>query len=254
MIKENIKSKEKQVKELSDKILKVNTLIVASIKNLPSKQFQEIKKMMRNQADIKVSKKNIMIRAIKNTEKSNILELENYIRSDCIFVISDIEGFQLAGILSKRKTPVFAKAGQIADEDIEVKKGPTELVPGPAISELGSLGLQISVEGGKISIKQSKIIVKKGHSINEAAASILQKLNIQPFKIGLEVLAVYDVKKEKIYTDVKIDSEKNIQELRDGMVRSLGLAQKISYYCKEAIGYFLSKASLNEKILSNVVK
>lgn len=247
---DNIKLKERQVNALSEKILKAKTLILASIKNLPSKQFQEIKKTMRKQADIKVAKKNIMIRAIKNTTKDNILQLENYIKSDCVFVISDIEGFKLAGILSKRKTPVFAKTGQIVNEDIEIKKGPTDLVPGPAISELGAVGLQISVEGGKIAIKQSKIIIKKGGVINQATASLLQKLNIQPFKIGLDILAIYDVEKEKIYTDVEINSEKNIQGLKNAVVSALGLSQKISYYCKETIVYFLSKASLNEKSLS----
>ena len=67
--------------------------------------------------------------------------------------------------------------------DIEIKAGPTNLVPGPAISELGALGIQISIDEGKISIKFPKIIVKKGGEISEGVASLLQKLNIYPLSL-----------------------------------------------------------------------
>ena len=251
---ETVKLKEKEIKNLAELILKSRSLIIAGIKNLPSKQFQEIKKSIRNKAIVKVAKKNIMIRTIKFIGKESIMNLENYIHSDCTFVISNLEGFELAGLLSKKKTPVFAKAGQLAEEDIEVKEGPTELVPGPAISELGSLGLQVSVQEGKIVIKKTKIVIRKGEAINQNAASLFQKLNIQPFKVGLDIIAIYDVEKEKIYTNVKIDSESYAQELRIASSKALGFAQKISYYCKETIGYFLAKANLNYKSLNKFVK
>ena len=251
---ETVKLKEKEIKNLAELILKSRSLIIAGIKNLPSKQFQEIKKSIRNKAIVKVAKKNIMIRTIKFIGKESITNLENYISSDCTFVISNLEGFELAGLLSKKKTPVFAKAGQLAEEDIEVKEGPTELVPGPAISELGSLGLQVSVQEGKIVIKKTKVVIKKGETINQNAASLFQKLNIQPFKVGLDIIAIYDIEKEKIYTDVKIDPESYAQELKIASSKALGFAQKISYYCKETIGYFLAKANLNYKSLNKFVK
>lgn len=244
--------KEKNVKDLAEQISSAKTLMIVSIKGLPSKQFQEIKKSIREQATIKVAKKNILVRAIKAIEKDSIKELESYIKSDCAFVISDVEGFELAGILAKKKTPVFAKAGQIATDDIEVKKGPTDLVPGPAISELGSLGLQVAVEDGKISIKQSKIVIKEGQVIDANAASLFQKLNIQPFKVGLEISVSYDIETEKIYADIKIDSELAADELRKAAGKSLGFAQKIVYYCKETIGYFLAKANSHSKALEKL--
>lgn len=254
--KESIKLKEKQVKSLTDSILKSKTLIIASIKNLPSKQFQEIKKSIRKQASIKVAKKNIMIRAIKAIEasgKKSILELEEYIEADCAFIISDIEGFELTGILLKKKNPVFAKAGQIAIEDIEIKEGHTELVPGPVISELGSLGLQISVEGGKIAIKKSKVVIKQGQIINESAASLFQKLKIQPFNVGLDIKLIYDINKEKIYTNIDVNPKKASEELKIAASKALILARKINYYCKENIVYFLVKANSHEKALSKFV-
>jgi len=244
--------KEKQVKDLADSISKSKTLMIASIKGLPSKQFQEIKKSIREHASVRVAKKNIMLRAIKAVGKDSILELEDYIKSDCAFVISDLEGFELAGILAKKKTPVFAKAGQIAPENIKVEKGPTDLVPGPVISELGALGLQVAVENGKISIKQSKVVVKEGEIINENAASLFQKLDIKPFNVGLNISASYDIEKEKIYTEINIDFEGAANDLIEASGKALGFAQKIVYYCKETIGYFLAKANVHSEALNKL--
>lgn len=240
---DSIALKEKQVKKLAGDILKAKTLMIISIKNLPSKQFNEIKKSIRGQADVRVAKKNILIRALKAVDKESILPLKEYIKADCAFVISDKEGYELAGILSRKKTPVFAKAGQKAPDDIEVKAGPTDLVPGPAISELGALGIQIAVEEGKISIRANRVIVNKGEVIKSEVASLLRKLNIQPFNIGLEPSVIYDIESEKIYTDIKIDSEGVVEELKIAAGKALGFAQKIVFYCKETIGYFLAKAN-----------
>ncbi len=254
MVSDSINLKQKQVQELAEKIKNARTLMIVSIKSLPSKQFNEIKKSVRKLALIKIAKKNIMLRVIKKLEKDSVLSLEKYIKSDYAFVISDIEGFELAGILSKKKTPVFAKAGQIATDDIEIKAGPTDLVPGPAISELGSLGIKIAVEEGKISIKVSKVVVNKGQGINSNVASLLQKLNIQPFNIGLKPLVIYDIKDEKIYAEINVDTGSVVEKLKIASSKALGFSQKIVYYCKDTIGYLLSKANLEGEALRNLEK
>ena len=243
--------KVKAVQEITERIKKSNTLMIVSIKGLPSRQFQEIKKSIRAHASIQVAKKNILLRAIKEMKKDSIHGLEPYVTENCAFAISHVEGFELAGILSKKKTPVFAKAGQIASVDIEVKDGPTDLVPGPAISELGALGLQVAVENGKLSIKTAKVVVKQGNVINEATAAILQKLAIHPFSVGLEPVVFYDIKTEKIYKDVKIDEEEAATELRESAMKSLAFAQMITYYCKETIAYLLFKGTIHAKALEN---
>jgi len=243
--------KAKKVKDLTERIVKARSLMVVSINGLPSKQFQNIKKSIRESAFIKVEKKNILLRAIKELKKESVLGLEKHISDSCAFAISNLGGYELAGILSKKKTPVFAKAGQTAPTDIEVKEGPTDLVPGPAISELGALGIQISVENGKIAIKKDKVIVKEGSVITEAAAAVLMKLGVQPFSVGLNPVAVYDLKEEKVFTDLVIDSDAAVQSLKENAGRALGFAQKIGYYCKETIGYLLAKANMEGKALES---
>ena len=252
MINKSHPIKEKAVKNLAEQIKEAKTLMLVSIKGLPSKQFQDIKKSIREYASVKVAKKNIMDRAIKEVGKESILLLKKYLKENCAFVISNSEGYELAGILTKKKNPIAAKAGQIALEDIEVQKGPTDLVPGPAISELGALGIQIAVEDGKIAIKAPKIVVRKGQTINEGTASVLQKLNILPFSVGLEPIVIYNLENEKIYTNININSEEARTELVSSAGKALGFAQKIIYYCKDTIGYFLAKANADRYALKKL--
>lgn len=250
--KNNHPVKEKIVNELAKKMLNSRTIMIVDIRGLPSKQFQDIKKAIRDQAHVQVAKKNILRRAIEKVGRESILPLENYVKENCAFILSDNEGYELAGILVGKKTPVAAKAGQISSEEIEVKAGPTSLVPGPAISELGSAGLQVAVENGKLSIKTSKVIVHKGDVIKPNIASILQKLEIMPFSVGLEPVAIYDVKEEKIYTDIKIDTEAAAASLRNAASKALGFAQKMVYYCRETIGYLLAKANAENQALGKL--
>jgi len=245
--------KQKQVNSIAEQIKNSRTLMIVSIRGLPSKQFQDIKKSLRGNAKVKVAKKNIMLRAIKKIGKDSILPLEAQIQADSALVISDLEGYELAGILSKKKIPISAKAGQEAPEDIEVKAGPTDLVPGPAISELGALGIQIAVEDGKISIRTPKVVVTKGKIINQETASLLQKLGIYPFSAGLEPVAIYDYKDEKIYTNININSEEAREKLIYSANKALGFAQKIVYYCRETVGYFLAKANAQQKQINNKI-
>lgn len=237
------------VKMLVELIKNNETIMIASIKNLPSKQFQEIRKKLREKAEVIVVKKRIMLRGIEKSENKNLEKLKQHVQEDSAVLFSKEDAFELAGFLSENKNPIGARIGQEAIEDIEVEAGPTDILPGPAISEFGSLGIKIAVEDGKIAIKENKIIVKAGEKVKEAAASIMSKLEIQPFKVGLEPIAICEIKTGKIYLDVKIDKEKTIEDLQTLAAKSLGLAQKIAYYCKETIGYLLGKANADGKAL-----
>ena len=141
------------VKELVELAKNKKTILIASIKNIPASQFQEIGKKLRGKAIVKVPKKNLIFRAIDSSGNEAMKKLEKYVGDSVAILFSDLESFELASELVASKSPAKAKAGQEAPEDIEIPEGPTDLVPGPAISELGALGIQIQIEKGKINIK-----------------------------------------------------------------------------------------------------
>ena len=241
--------KKKTVEELKKLIEGSNTILIASIKNLPGSQFQEIKKKLRGKAIVKVPRKNITLIAIDSLKNEEIEGLKEQIKESTALLFSKLDCFELASELESIKSPSKAKAGQIAPEDIEIPEGPTDLVPGPAISELGALGIKIQIDKGKILIKESKIIVKKGGKISQGACDIMNKLGIKPFTIGFVSLAAFDSKDKKIYLDIKVDREGTINQIKESYRKALSFAVAVTYASKETIGFLLAKANSHAKVL-----
>lgn len=242
------------IKELIKLIKDSKSVTLVSVKNLPTSLFQQIKKKLREHATIKVAKKNIIKKAIEDSNKQGLKELENHLKEDIALMFSNENPFELSSILSRNKTMARAKAGQEVKDDVIVEPGPTDLVPGPIISELGAVGLKFTIEDGKISIKDKKVIVKAGEKVSEQAASIMGKLNMKPVAIGLDPIVAYDAKENKIYENIKIDSDKTLAELKDSSARALAFAVKIAYPCSTTINYLLAKASSHEKALEKFIK
>ena len=228
--------------------------MIASIKNLPASQYQEIGKKLRGKALIKVPKRNLFFRAIDNSKDEAVKILKEQFRNSIAILFSDLDSYELAGELLRNKSPTKAKPGQEAPEDIEISAGPTDLPPGPAISELGSVGLQIQIEKGKITIREPKVIVKAGEKISKVAADVMNKLDIKPFSIGFIPLCAFDKEKEKLYLEIKINPEEAIKELKENYAKSLNLAVSIGYANEDTIKLLLGKAGMNEKILSGLIK
>ena len=246
--------KKRIVEEVSNLMKTKKTILVASIKDIPASQFQVIGKKLRTKALVKVLKKNLVFRAIDLCKEEEIKKLKEEIKSDIAMLFSDLDSFDLALELVKNKSPAKAKAGQEAPEDIEIPEGPTELVPGPAISELGALGIQIQIEKGKISIKKSKIIAKKGEKISVAASELMSKLDIKPFSVGFVPIAAFDTKEKKLYLNINIDREKTLNDLKNSFTKSLAFAVEIGYTTEDTIKFLIRRARICEIVLDEVLK
>jgi len=246
---------DKKIKAVSE-LLKLakgkKTILIASIKNLPASQFQEITKKLRGKAVVKVPKKNIVLRALDSSKIPEIEKINAKINNDIAILFSDLDSFELASELVENRTRIKGKTGQEATEDIEVPEGPTDLIPGPAVSELGALGIKISIEGGKINIKDSKIIVKKGQKISESASSLMNKLDIKPFYVGFEPIAAFDVVKGILYSEIKINKEETLKELKNAFGKALPFAVEIGYSSKDTIKFLIGKAGMHEKAMKKL--
>ncbi len=246
-------AKKKQLREILALIKENDTFLIVSTMNLPSGQFQEIRKKIRDFAEIRVMKKTLATKAIDSLE-GEVKKLKEHVTDNTAMIFSKFDPFHLCAILSENKSPAKAKTGQRANEDIIVESGPTDLVPGPAISELQSLGLKISIEEGKIHIKEGKVIVKAGEPIKEAAAGLMSKLNIIPFKIGFEPIAAYSNKDKKVYVGIKIDKTKTLEDLKTAYARALAFAVARAYASKDTIIYLLGRAAAHAKSLGKYLK
>jgi len=243
-------AKKQKVKELAEQ-MKRKSVMVVSVRSVPSAQFQDIKKKLRHKAKIQVAKKSLVDFALEHSGIKELRELEKFVNDNTALLFSDEDAFEISAILTEEKAPSKAKAGQEAPEDLIVPAGLTELAPGPDISALSAVGLQPKVENGKISIMKEKVLCKKGEIITPEKASILAKLNIVPFKIGLEAVAAY--MNGKVYSDIKIDKTEAVKELEESFARSLAFAVELNYPANETLDFILGKASLHEKAIASLV-
>lgn len=246
--------KKNTVRELVDLIDKNRTILIASVKNLPASQFQEIGKKLRGKAIVKIPKKNLLIRAIDESGNEELKKIKEKIQDSTAILFSNLDSFELSSELLESKSPAKAKIGQEAPKDIEVEAGPTDLVAGPAISELGALGIKIQMDKGKINIKEPKIIVKEGEKISENAASIMNKLDIKPFSVGFIPLSSFDTEENKLYVEINIDKEGTLQNIRELFAKALAFAVELAYSSKDTIGFLIGKARKHEIALNNLVK
>jgi large subunit ribosomal protein L10 len=179
---------------------------------------------------------------IKDTEK-----LKEKVNGMPAVVFSNENPFKLYKQLQKEKSSAPAKAGQIAPNDIYIKKGKTPFAPGPIIGELGQLGIKTGVEEGKVSIMDNKLLVKSGEIIKPKVADVLTKLKIEPMEVGINLIFAYEngVMYEK---DVLgIDESKVINEIKNIYRWSINLAVYAGIYSKESVELMIKKAEIEAK-------
>jgi len=242
--------KKKIVRDLGN-LMNKKTILIAKIKNLPCSQLQEIRKKLRGKAEMKIAKKNLIDFALEHAKNPSLKDLENYVKEDSALLFSDDDAFELSAFLSENKSPSKAKAGQIAVEDIKVEAGPTELMPGPDISVLSSVGLKVKIEGGKIAIQDSKVLVKKGETVSAQISAILAKLNVTPFKIGLEPEVAFS--EGKIYVGIKVNKEEELNNLKNSFGKAIAFAVSLDYLTGESLPFVLGKAQSHENAILNII-
>ena len=246
--------KKKLVAELAGLIKNKKTILLASVKNLPGAQYQQIVKKVRNKAIVKLPKKNLFFRAIEEAKNEELKKIEEIFEDSTAVLFSDLDSFELSADLIQNKTPAKAKVGQEAPEDITIEAGPTDLPPGPAISELSAVGLQVEIKDGKINIKEPKVIVKEGEEISDKACDVMGKLDIQPFSIGFQPLSAYDNQTKKFYKKININTEETLAELKSAYGKALALAVSLNYTTEDTIKLIIGKAGSHEKALEKFEK
>jgi len=251
-----VESKIREVEEMKKLFEKYSVIGIIDLTKIPTITLQNVKKKAKGQALIKVIKKVVLTRALAaaKEQKRNLGEVEKLIPKQPAIVFTDMDPFKFYAMIDKLRTPAAAKEGDIAPDDIVVSAGPTNLLAGPAISELTKVGIPAGVEEGKITIKKDVVVAKKGSVINKALANALKKLRIEPMKIGLNVVAIYQ--DGMIYRGeaLSLVGEGYLSKIREAYMQALNLSVSIAYPTKENINYLLAKAKLAADALANLIK
>ncbi|MEM3227027.1 MAG: 50S ribosomal protein L10, partial [Thermoplasmata archaeon] len=149
------------VNDLVKMISEYDVVGIVGIRGIPGTQINTIRRTLRGNAKIVVSKNNYISLALKEAAKSkNGLEkLTEHISDQTGLILGNTDPFKLSKIISKSKTKAAAKGGEIAEEDIEVHEGETQFKPGPIVSDFQKVGIPAAIEKGKVVIKKEQKVV-----------------------------------------------------------------------------------------------
>ncbi len=232
------------VKDLVKMISEYDVVGIVSIRGIPGTQINTIRRTLRGNAKIVVSKNNYISFALKEAAKSkNGLEkLTEHISNQTGLILGNTDPFKLAKIISKSKTKAAAKGGEIAEDDIEVHEGETQFKPGPIVSDFQKVGIPAAIEKGKVVIKKEQKVVSKGEVISKDMAQMLSKLEIFPVTIGLDLKAIYEDGIVYNADALMVDSDKTLEMLRQTSMYGTSLALNIGYFTKSTVPIFLANA------------
>ncbi|MEM7815608.1 MAG: 50S ribosomal protein L10 [Candidatus Aenigmatarchaeota archaeon] len=238
-----VSEKKKRVaRELTELVRSNKVVGIVDMHKLPAKQLFEIRKKLKGKARIVVAKKRVIQIALKSSGLEGIEKLSEAVRGEPALLFSNENPFKLSVMINESKSTAFAKPGEIAPHDIEVKAGPTSLPPGPAIGELQRIKIPAGVEGDKIVIRKDTVVAKAGEVIQKPVADVLAKLGIEPMEIGLNLVAVWE--NGIIYSKeiLSIPPSKYLDDVKQAFSFAFNLAFNINYYTSHNIQLFLSKA------------
>ena len=180
------------VKNLTSEISNSPVNALVSIKGIRTKQLQGIRRALKGKARIRVLRGTLLEKSIEKVKLPNIKNLEPFINGQIALITTELSPVSLYSTLHDSRQKAAARGGEIATEDIIVAAKETNFPPGPMISEFQKVGLQTAIEKGKIVIKKEAVFVKKGEKISRDKAKIMEKLEIFPLDIGLDVISAYE--------------------------------------------------------------
>jgi len=222
----------------------------ADLTKVGSGMLQDLRKQLRGQVTIKGIKNNLMRISM---EKVGLQGTEGFlaqIKGQNIYIFSNGNPFSLAMTLHKNKVRVFAKAGDIALEDLVVPAGNTGLSPGPIISKFGGLSIRTRIEAGNIWVVGDTEVAKAGDEISADLADLLTRLEVRASEMGLEIKAIYEdgfvIPKEDLILDIDVYSERLSRALSEAYQVALNAA----YVTSMTIMPLISLAAQNVRMLA----
>lgn len=225
---------------------------ILDISGIPASQLQRMRSLLRDRAEIKVSRRVLLRISIEKASKKmpELKELADHLEGQIALIFTEMDPFRLWKILEENKALAPAKPGMKAPKDITIPAGETDLPPGPIIGDLQRLGAKARIQAGKITILEDSTIVKEGETISEEAASILSKFGIKPREIGFDLLAAYEDGVVYPGGALVVDEEETLDQIQKAFGNSVALSYEVGYPTSWNVKLMISRSSLEARSLA----
>jgi len=207
-------------------------VIIASGDNVGSNQMQKIRIELRGKAQMVMGKKTIMRKVIRGLtaegKQSPWETVLPHVKGNISFVFSKGDLHEVKKILEGNKVSSAARAGTIAPNDVVVPAGNTGMEP-TKTSFFQALSIPTKISKGQVEIISDVPLIRTGQKVGSSEASLLQMLNIKPFKYGLRLLTVFEdggLYEAKV---LDITPDDIVNKFRAGVLKIAALGLQIGY-------------------------
>jgi large subunit ribosomal protein L10 len=230
------------VQETVELLKEYDVIAAADLFKVNSGMLQDMRRQLRGRLEFKVLKNTLLRISMEEAGKKDIGGFIERIAGPNVFLFTNGNPFRVAMELNSNKVRVFAKAGDVALEDITISAGNTGLSPGPLIGKFSAMGVRTRIEAGSIWVAQDVVVARKGQPIGEDLADMLQRLGVRAAEMGLRVKAVYE-RGEVIPGDALIlDMDMYRHSLEAAIGNALKVAVEAAYVTPQTAPTILAKA------------
>jgi len=210
--------KEAYCQKLYDLLDEYENILLVNADNVGSAHMNTIRKNLRGHGVLLMGKNTQIRRALRELlpKRPELEVLIPRIRLNVGLVFTNEELTDLRQLLEENKVQSVAKVGAISPCDVVIPKGDTGLIP-TETAFLQALQISSKINKGQIQIMQPKLIIEKGEKVGQSEATLLKKLDIKPFKYGLEVLSCFSEGNMFDVAVLDITPESIIQHFSNGV-------------------------------------
>ena len=234
--------KTETVQEAVELLKEYDVIAAADLNKVTSSMLQDMRRQLRGRLKFKVLKNTLMRISMEQAGKEGHEAFIEQVAGPNVFMFTNGNPFKVAMELDANRVRVFAKAGDLALDNIVFSAGNTGLSPGPLIGKFGVLGVRTRIEGGNIWVAQDTTVCRAGMPINEDLVDLLQRMGIRASEMGLRVKAVYE-RGDVIPGDALI---LDLDDYRSRLEQAIGGAFKVAveaaYYTPATVPTILAKA------------
>lgn len=236
--------KQEEIEELSLLLDQYDTIAVANHADIPSRQLQEIRRKLHGSVEIRVSRNTLLKRALKRSG-TEYEQLTEYVTGPIALIATNLDPFRLFAQLEASKMTAPINAGDTASTDILLPEGDTGIDPGPFIGELQEVGAMARLKEGSITVTETSQVLREGETVSPKLANVLNKLEIEPKEVGLDLKAAYS--NGAVYTseEFAIDTDEYRTKIQESAQNGYILSLKTSYPTKKTIVPLLQHGQTN---------
>lgn len=230
------------VQETVELLKDYEIIAAADLNKVNSSMLQDMRRQLRGQLRFKVLKNTLMRISMEEAGKEGTHDFIDTVSGPNVFMFTNGNPFKVAMELNANKVKVFAKAGDVAINNITIPAGNTGLSPGPIIGKFGAIGVRTRIEAGNIWVTTDTVVTRAGETISDDLADLLQRMGVRAAEMGLSIKAVYEKGEIIPGENLILDIGEYKARLEQAIGDAFRVAIEATYFTPETTPTIIAKA------------